>query len=273
MPTFEEGYFEWIDVLESAHFASRTYRVAEFGAGFGRWAARATLAARRKGIRDIKAVLVEAEPKHALWAAEHMLLNGASRDEFVIYEGAVKGSRESVMFAVDCPPGFLPDGVSWYGQAILPGYMGDTTNSTVRDYFGKPVYELHGQWGAIQVDGLLPSDVLAASDIYDLVDMDIQGAEAEVVECGLTCLNRQVRRLHIGTHSHEVEERIRKVLSDADWLCLRDFPCQSKTPTPFGDIDFGDGVQSWINPRLHSGVPLGMRLKSGWRSLRSSVGS
>ena len=112
MPTFEEGYFEWIDVLESAHFASRTYRVAEFGAGFGRWAARATLAARRKGIRDIKAVLVEAEPKHALWAAEHMLLNGASRDEFVIYEGAVKGSRESVMFAVDCQ--------SWLGESEQP---------------------------------------------------------------------------------------------------------------------------------------------------------
>ena len=268
IPDLDEEYFEWIDVLESVYFATQTYRVAEFGAGFGRWAARAFVAARRKGMRDIKAVLVDAEPQHAVWAAEHMLLNGASRSEFALYEAALSGKREKIMFAVDAPPGHVPEGVRWYGQTALSGNLVDATNSPTREYFGKPVFGLPGQWGAIKVDCLLPSDVLEGSEIYDLVDMDIQGAEADVVECELQYLNRHVRRLHIGTHSHIVEERIRKTLSDSDWLCLRDFPCDTKAPTPFGVVDFQDGVQTWINPRLHGDVPLRMRLKLGWRRLR-----
>jgi hypothetical protein len=34
------------------------------------------------------------------------------------------------------------------------------------------------------------------------------------------------------------------------WRLLTDYPCNGASDTPYGRIAFGDGVQSWLNPRL-----------------------
>ena len=88
--------------------------------------------------------------------------------------------------------------------------------------------------------------------MVDLIDMDIQGAEAEVVESSLDLLDRRVKRVHIGTHGDEIEARLRAAFARMEWRCLYDFPHGSDTATPFGVVSFGDGVQSWINPRYAS---------------------
>ena len=86
--------------------------------------------------------------------------------------------------------------------------------------------------------------------MVDLIDIDIQGIEDDIIDASLSALNRQVRRLHIGTHSHAVEDRIFAALRGADWLCCHSFRSGLPAETEYGSVRFGDGVQSWLNPRL-----------------------
>jgi hypothetical protein len=94
------------------------------------------------------------------------------------------------------------------------------------------------------------ADILETVAFVDLIDIDIQGAEADVIEAGLPALTAKVRRLHIGTHKTDIEERIRVALAAAGWRRVWDFPCNSRTRTPYGHVTFQDGVQAWFNSRV-----------------------
>jgi len=83
----------------------------------------------------------------------------------------------------------------------------------------------------------------------DLIDMDIQGQELVVLEAAKNVLQRKVRRVHIGTHSTEIEDGLRDLFLSLEWQCVHDYGIGATRETPFGEIDFQDGVQGWINPR------------------------
>jgi hypothetical protein len=59
-----------------------------------------------------------------------------------------------------------------------------------------------------------------------------------------------VKRLHIGTHSKEIEAGLRQLLSAHGWRCHADYPLSSTSETPWGPVSFENGVQSWVNPGL-----------------------
>jgi hypothetical protein len=59
-----------------------------------------------------------------------------------------------------------------------------------------------------------------------------------------------VRRVHIGTHSDENKERLRRLFEGLDWKGLNDFPNGRTNQTPYGPMPFEDGVQTWLNPKL-----------------------
>lgn len=80
--------------------------------------------------------------------------------------------------------------------------------------------------------------------------MDVQGAELDIVRSAIDDLDRKVCRLHIGTHSRDLERGLKAALTSHGWICHFDYPCQSKAETPFGPVSFDDGVQGWTNPRL-----------------------
>lgn len=241
-PAVDSEYFEWIDLLSSVEKASGSYTVVELGAGYGRWAVRAALAARQRGLPSTS-ILVEAEPVHAQWAREHLAANGV--DGHVI-EAAAGRSRSKMSFAVRPPPEWkLDDPKDWYGQAMFPGQSA-TTGET---YHGKPLSKI-GEWGTIEVDVLPLSEILDGVDTVDLLDMDIQGAEADVVAGGIDALDAKVKLMHIGTHYVEVEDTIRSQLAAHGWVLSWDYRVGSTTITPYGEVTFQDGVQSWRNPRF-----------------------
>ncbi|MBI1980661.1 MAG: hypothetical protein HYS63_03725 [Methylocystis sp.] len=252
LPAFDEEYFEWIDLLESVHDAGDAFVIAEVGAGYGRWAARGVCAARQKGVPRTKAILVEADPLHARFAREHMSLNGLCPGDLYLHESAAAARNETTLFAVEAPKGFLPEGAAWYGQAIFGPAGEDQLQSTGVSHFGKPLLRRSDGWGVIEVGSMTLAEALASHELIDLVDMDIQGAEAEVIETSADCLNSKVKRLHIGTHGSSIEDRLRRALTAQGWTCLWDYPCQAETETSYGRVRFNDGVQSWINPRLHA---------------------
>jgi hypothetical protein len=69
-----------------------------------------------------------------------------------------------------------------------------------------------------------------------------------VLTAAIDVVDARVRRLHIGTHSQEVEQGLRALLAGRGWTKINDYPCQSRALTPYGEIEFGDGVQTWLNP-------------------------
>ena len=65
-----------------------------------------------------------------------------------------------------------------------------------------------------------------------------------------TFFPRKVRRVHIGTHGSEIEDKLRWIFQSEGWTPQWDFPLQTRVETEFGPVLFNDGVQGWINPRL-----------------------
>lgn len=243
-PEFKSEYFEWIDLLESVSEAERNYTFVELGAGFGRWAARAVCAARRKNFGKIRVVLAEAEPVHCKWIHINMAENKVGPNQYRLFEAAVAANAGVMHFCISWAG--QDDPARWYGQMLFP----DTAAlPTERTYYGRPILAF-GERGVIEVSTLPLATIIADYEKIDLIDMDIQNAEGAVIQASIDTLNQRVRRIHIATHSAEVEQTIRSVMAEAGWNKKWDFPCCSISETPYGKITFEDGVQGWTNPRF-----------------------
>jgi FkbM family methyltransferase len=267
IPPFDEEYFEWMDILESAALAKDSYTIVELGAGYGRWAARGVLAARQKGIHNIKVIAVEAEPAHFKWLQEHLLYNGLTKEQFEIYNCVVGGKKDTVRFYIGKPQGHPGNTArEWYGQAKLKEAFFSKTSLLDRffqifgklfgkktaEYFGKEIKTLSTGWKVIEEVPQLPlSHFIAKYELIDLVDLDVQGEEFEVINGSLEEVNKKVKRLHIGTHNKQVEDLLYELLSKNGWQCINNYTFAQENDTPYGKISFVDGVQTWINPKLN----------------------
>ena len=217
LPAFNEEYFEWLDLLESIKAwkpGSGPYTFMELGAGYGRWSVRAAFA--RKLARIIA---VEAEPTHFDWLRQNFVDNGLKSDRHKLIHAAVSDVSTGCLFLHGRPS-------EWYGQRIAgPGESGLSTKSVTLSQ-------------------------LLEHEFVDLIDMDIQGHEFVVIQAGLGALNAKVKRLHIATHSPEIESDLRVLLWNYGWKALHLFGTGQKYQTEVGVIEFQDGVQSWVNPRF-----------------------
>ncbi len=215
----------------------------ELGAGFGRWGIRGALAAKQRGIRDIRARFVDGEPQHVSWIRDALTLNGLNDIDTSIVEAAASYAGQPIPFVVAMQD---HDARSWYGQAVgRPAGL----VSTERTYFGHRVHELSGG-NAIYVNTVTFEEIAAGLDVIDFVDMDLQGAELELIENAAELFSRKVRRVHIGTHGSEIEDKLRRIFKSEGWIPQWDFPLQTRVETELGPVFFNDGVQGWINPRL-----------------------
>jgi hypothetical protein len=245
-PALTEEYFEWIDLFESLRLARDRYIMLELGAGYGRWGIYAGRIAKALGLRDVDLRFVEAEPQHAAWAREGILAKGLGDLKTSVIEGAISSTGKPVSFAVDLHQEKL-DAHSWYGQMIVDW---ENAPPTEERYFGKVVHRQPGGYGQIYVDSVTFESVSSDLDFVDLVDVDIQGAERDLVEHSIESLTDKVRLIHIGTHRHDIEDAIRTTFLKHGWQSRWDFACHGEHKTPFGLTSFQDGVQSWLNPRF-----------------------
>lgn len=238
LPTLNEEYFEWCDLLEAVDAAEGAFTMVELGAGYGRWGIRGARAAQQRGLAT-RLIFVEAEPQHAAWIREALAINAIEGE---VIEAAIAYDGQPVPFAVNSA---TYNAENWYGQARV----GDVGEETADSYFGRKLYR-SGPYGQIMAPAMTLEDVLADLDFVDLVDSDLQGAEREMILNSMPIINERVRRMHIGTHSDEIEEICRKAFTAAGWRNVWDFGLQADRDTPYGPSWFGDGVSSWINPRL-----------------------
>lgn len=245
IPEITEEYFEVLDIFEAVLDARGTFNMHEWGSGFARWTSFGIRAAREQGIEDIKCTCVEAEPKHLAFSIEMLSLLGVPAQQSRFYPFALSGKTETSLFVIGRKGTSGND--PWFGQALND--MG-AYEATGDEYFSQPVVENPLGFRAIEVLVEPPSTILKDERFVDLIDMDIQGAEADAVEECINELDSKVRRLHIGTHSAAVEERLRAVLGSHGWILLRDLPNHAPSVTAFGEVNCVDGVQSWFNPRF-----------------------
>jgi FkbM family methyltransferase len=233
IPLVNEEYFEWIDLVESVLEAQDKYTMVELGAGWGRWLVNSWSALKQLGKTSTKLLLVgvEAEPTHFEWMKEHFADNGLDIQQHRLLQAAVAATDGVANFIIGHAD-------TWYGQAIVSG-----TSVRINNLPEASVKE---------VTAVSLATALEDIPFVDLIDMDIQGAEANVVEASRDLLDQRVKRVHIGTHSHDIEARLRIAFAGMGWRCVYDFPHRGDTITPFGIVSFGDGVQSWINPRYAS---------------------
>jgi FkbM family methyltransferase len=227
-PAVNEEFFEWIDLYESVDCARDSFCMVEAGAGYGRWLVAAACAVRRHRPMPMKLVGIEAEGTHFKMMEQHFRDNGLDPDEHRLIEAACNGDGRDVFFAVGAP-------VEWYGQAIVGEGFKMSQFPEAR---------------SVRTKAVTLQEVLAPLSHVDLLDMDVQGVEAEIVEAAIVPMSQKVKRVHIGTHGHDLEERLRLQFRQAGWRCCNDFPCQTTIETHYGKVNFGDGVQSWINPNL-----------------------
>jgi FkbM family methyltransferase len=254
-----EDYFEWIDTLESIDQARGEYVMVELGAGYGRWLINAAAALRRhKGHPKLPSrfIGVEASPLRFRWLLQNCQDNEVDAATNRLVWGAVSNDEEA---------GFFPIyHAHWTGNQGhtygAPFEKADGTrfqrvelqtdlNKLYPDleYYVSPTAE--GQL-FIRVQTVSLAHLIRDHAVVDLIDMDIQGAELDVVRSSLDELNRKVKRVHIATHGHDIEREIRALLAAQGWENVWDLPYDKVHASRYGEMYFCDGIQGWINPAL-----------------------
>jgi hypothetical protein len=93
-------------------------------------------------------------------------------------------------------------------------------------------------------------EILSEVTRVDLLDIDIQGAEHEVLACAIEEVNSKVAKIFVATHSREIDEKLKGLLGAQGWRCVTAYPCGETSETAWGPVRFVDGVQFWTNPRV-----------------------
>lgn len=227
--------YEWQGLLDAISETKRRFTMLELGAGYGRWIVRAAAALRRyRPGTKYRLIAVEAEPTHFRWLQQHTRDNHLRR-------WSRAGSCRLVNAAVSARSGhqdfYVGSPESWYGQALV-----------------RP--ENEGADAPVQsVKTVRLGQLLRRLRRVDLIDIDIQGAELEVLSEARPLLGR-VRRIYVETHSNMIHEQLESVLlaAQGNWSRVVDVPLGAHRSTPLGEASFDDGgVQLWVNKQLDTG--------------------
>jgi FkbM family methyltransferase len=191
---------------------------------------------------------VEPEPVHFEWMRLHFSDNGLDPAKHSLIHGALSDAPGEVLFYIESKAGHDDPG-QWYGQSLTKDYE-VLEQIEAETYCGFTVRRHISGFKSISVPSVNLADLLKDVSKVDLIDIDIQGEEGSAIRSAVDLLTAKVKRMHIGTHSREIEIGLRELLSVHGWICQADYSGDATHETPFGAITFQDGAQSWLNPRL-----------------------
>ena len=224
LPGLNEHYFDWILTLESVARASGVYRMIELGAGWGTWSSVAAAAAKQLSqISDMEIVAIEADETHHDWMRRHFSMNDLKTDKVQLIQGAVAAQEGVVRFPV------IEDPSEDYGASMKQVHSG-------RPFVEVPAYTL-------------ASLLERVSGPVDFLHVDIQGAEYDVIPPTMDLLRQRVKSIMIGTHtSLEKHHEMADLFRQAGWRETMNYPRGQLCETPYGEVQFGDGLVAVNNP-------------------------
>lgn len=234
-----EDYIEWIDIVEAASAAKDRFVMFELGAGYGRWCINAMNALKFLNPLPFHFVAVEAEKSHFHFLKEYFVAHGLNLQEHKLIEAAVDAVQGLAVFHMGDPN-------EWYGQYI---------DGKKPNFLNRILYSLQSRFLKTQrrkeiVKTITLNSILENYERVDLIDMDIQSSELPVLRASIDSLNKKVKRLHIGTHSKEIDKGLNDLFLEHGWKNVNLYPSFSTCATPYGVVTFNDGIQSWINPKI-----------------------
>lgn len=229
-----ESFDIYCSVLENNR---KEFNFMELGAGYGRWAVHARNITRAlKPNLKFYGMAIEGDSFHCRCMKTYIKDNNATECIKQIEGGVTTDNKnEYVDF------GFRDDdelnSASWWGQSMVSFYYDQNNNKM-----------------ATKIKAYALPTLLDEKDIWDLIDLDVQGSEAEILIPNKKLLTDKVKKIHIGTHSHTLEEELKEAFKD--WIIVNDYYCgdyrnQKKQQTIFGEIAFGDGILTLKNSRFY----------------------
>jgi len=201
----------------------------ELGAGYGPWLVAGAIAARRRGIQDIRLYGVEAELGNYQAMRDHFVDNGIDPALHHLYHGAA-GRQDGTLYWPLAPKG--EEREHWGGR---PQTRQNPELCAVRAY---------------SLAGLLRNEA-----IWDLLHLDVQGDELTLLESCLPELKSRVRRLVIGTHSRKIEGDVLSLLYGEKFILEHEKPAKflfSPKADNLEAMTLVDGTQVWFNPNAGS---------------------
>ncbi|MDP8207388.1 MAG: FkbM family methyltransferase [Candidatus Electryonea clarkiae] len=216
--------FSVLSILEA--YPPQHINMFELGSGRAPWCL--TLAgAVRFGFTNpsptsCRVLALEGEPTHFRWSSEHLYQQNVPA---VVVHGAIASKPGTARFIS------LGDPADWMGQSI------SSKEGTIEVY-------------TFTIDQLMDAH---GFDHLHLVHMDVQGQELEALKGARKALEENtIEHFVIGTHSIEIEEELKRILSPTHELVV-ELPQNSTTRIPGIAKLFrstGDGVYVWRSKKL-----------------------
>jgi FkbM family methyltransferase len=259
--SYGEAWFEIASWLLAARDARDRYVAISLGAAFGAQLVGAWKALHAINPLPARLVAVEPVPENCRWMRSLMTTNGIEPADHWIIQAAVGADNEPVLFPVGAPGSGLSESAvtnsapsrQAYADLLRRGGHAERAldNILLHNSTGVTQDLGHGYGGEVKfVSAVTVNDVLAPFDRVDLLEADIQHAEAEVIPPFIDHINRKVRRVHIGTHGREAHDLLCALLKRAGWEIVFDLAPHARHATPRGPVDLGDGILAARNPRV-----------------------
>jgi FkbM family methyltransferase len=253
LPIPDDGYrsedVEYASLAQALLTATDTFRIVEVGAGWAPWSVAGIVQARRRELRAT-GIAVEADEIRSGWAMQH------ASDNDVLAQ-LITGEPDEIAAALAEPWGEVELRVvraaGWHTRTMLQfpdldeGDMGGavwTLPGTDVDYRG--AHLSHHDVPAVSID-----DLLDASELTDLLHVDVQGVEYDLVEPASDVIQRKVRLMAIGTTDRLIEGRLQQHFLSRGWGLAIDDPCTAvftMTHPTLAGFTVQDGTQLWENP-------------------------
>lgn len=228
---------EWLPLLRTVKAATDSFRILELGMGWAPWLVAGGTLARRRGISDIRLHGVEGDAQHLEWSRTHLADNGFDPDAHDLRLGIVGAEAGTAYFA--CAWGSTDD----YGARPYTG--------------GEHDYRGMGHGPLRELPMLALRDLLLAEDAWEFVHIDVQGAEAELVESAMQVMDARVAAVLVSTHSRPLDGRVMEAFWRAGWVLEGERPAMMQfdpTRPTLDGMTTHDGQQFWRNPRLLSAI-------------------
>ena len=236
-PPLGDNILDCVMLLESVVEARGEFTMMALGAGWGRWLVAAACAARQCENLRVRLAGVEAEPTHFQFMIQHFRDNQIDPAEHDLVQAAIWNTTGEVWF-------YFGKANSWYGQSIIrDDALRPDPDSLEIDYNGER---------ARRVKTVQLPEVTAKYRRIDYLQLDVQGVELDILSSRPDILDEKVKRINVGTHSHEIEQGLRELFSGLGWQCQYDFPLHGRVRVKETDrvLNLIDGAQVWINPAL-----------------------